>query len=208
MKKLPVLLLLLCVFSIRGTCQSDEVKQLLLDVEKLAQFKQILSDMKKGYEILSKGYNTIKDISHGNFDLHKIFLDGLMEVSPAVKRYKKVADIITMQLQLVKEYKSAYKRFKNNDRFAVAEIDYIGKVYKNLFDQSLKNLDALATVITANQLRMTDDERLHAIDNIYTEMQDKLVFLRHFNNNTSILAVQRGKERNDVDVMRKLYHIK
>ncbi len=38
----------------RATAQSNEVTQLLLNVEKLTQFKQILSDMKKGYQILSK----------------------------------------------------------------------------------------------------------------------------------------------------------
>ena len=207
MKKLAVLILLFGI-CLRGECQSDEAKQLLLNVEKLAQFKQILSDLKKGYDILSKGYNTIKDISQGNFDLHKVFLDGLMEVSPAVKKYKKVADIIRMQIQLVKEYKSAFNRFKNNTHFDIKEVDYIGKVSNNLFDASLKNLDALVTVITANQLRMTDDERLNSIDKIYDEMQDKLVFLRHFNNSTSILAVQRKREKNDVDVMRKLYDLK
>ena len=85
--------------------QTDEIAQLLLNVEKLAQFKQILSDMKKGYEILNGGYNTIKDLSQGNFSLHKTFLDALMEVSPTVKKYKRVADIINYQVILVKEYK-------------------------------------------------------------------------------------------------------
>ncbi|HUQ67577.1 MAG TPA: hypothetical protein VM101_15550, partial [Flavitalea sp.] len=50
--------------------QSDEAQQLLLNVEKLTQLKKILNDMYKGYKIVSKGYNTIKDISEGNFDLH------------------------------------------------------------------------------------------------------------------------------------------
>lgn len=207
MKRLIILFILFLSCG-NAFAQSNEAKQLLLNVEKLAQFKQILTDLKKGYDILSEGYNTIKDISQGNFDLHKVFLDGLMEVSPAVKKYKKVSDIIRMQLQLVKEYKGAFKRFKNNDLFNIKELDYLSRVYSNLFDQSLKNLDALVTVITANQLRMTDDERLKSIDKIYEDMQDKLVFLRHFNNNTTILAVQRGKERNDVDVMRKMYDLK
>jgi hypothetical protein len=207
MKKIAILLLLFG-FTVKGECQSQEAKQLLLDVEKFSQFKQILSDMKKGYDIVSKGYNTIKNISQGTFDLHKAFLDGLLEVSPLVKKYKKVADIVSMQIQLVKEYKSAFKKFQGSKLFYVKEIDYISKVYSNLFNASLKNIDALVTVITANQLRMTDDERLNRIDDIYNEMQDKLVFLRHFNTNTSILALQKGKEGNDVTVMRKLYDIK
>ena len=210
MKKLIIILeIVLFSFPVanKALAQTDEIAQLLLNVEKLAQFEQILSDMKKGYEILSGGYNTIKDLSQGNFSLHKTFLDALMEVSPAVKHYKRVADIISYQVILVKEYKSAFNRFKRDNNFNEQELAYLGRVYKNLFKQSLDNLDNLVTIITANQLRMSDDERLGAIDRIFADMQDKLLFLRHFNNNTTVLALQRAKEKNDAGTMRLIYGI-
>lgn len=140
----------------KATAQVNELAQLALNIEKLAQFRQILSDMKKGYEILTGGYNTIKNISKGNFELHKVFLDGLMEVSPAIRNYKRVADIIDYQVKLVREYKGAYGRFKETELLNSDEIEYIGKVYGNLFDLSVKNLDDLFTVITSNKLRMSD----------------------------------------------------
>lgn len=210
MKKL-IIILVFALFSLsmanKVMAQRDEIAQLLLNVEKLEQFKQILSDMKNGYEILSGGYNTIRDLSQGNFSLHKTFLDALMEVSPTVKKYKRVADIINYQVILVKEYKSAFARFKRDNNFNPEELDYLGRVYGNLFKQSLNNLDDLVTIITANQLRMSDDERLGAIDKIFADMQDKLLFLRHFNNNTTVLAVQRAKEKNDANTMRLIYGI-
>jgi hypothetical protein len=83
--------------------QSTETQQLLLNVEKLAQLKKILSNMKKGYEIVSSGYNTIKDIFKGNFNLHDAFLNALLQVSPTVRKYKRVADIIPCQSEIVKE---------------------------------------------------------------------------------------------------------
>ena len=189
----------------RASAQADEITQLILNIEKLAQFKQILSDMKKGYEILSGGYNTIKNISEGNFSLHKAFLDGLMEVSPTVRNYRRVADITNYQIILVKEYRKAYERFQQDNNFNADELAYLGRVYDNLFKESLRNLDELLTVITAGKARMSDDERLQAIDRIYADMQDKLTFLRHFNNNTTTLAVQRAKERNDAQAIRKIY---
>ncbi|NCI46670.1 TerB family tellurite resistance protein [Sediminibacterium soli] len=208
MKKLIIMISLsfLGIFpAFRAFAQADEIAQLILNIEKLAQFKQILSDMKKGYEILSGGYNTIKNISEGNFSLHKAFLDGLMEVSPAVRNYRRVADIINYQIILVKEYRKAYERFRQDNNFNADELAYLGRVYDNLFKESLRNLDELLTVITAGKARMSDDERLQAIDRIYADMQDKLMFLRHFNNNTTILAVQRAKERNDAQTIRKIY---
>lgn len=210
MKK--IIFCLIIVFSGMGavtkaSAQANEIQQLLLNVAKLAQFKQILEDLKKGYEIVHTGYTTIKNLSEGNYNLHKTFLDALWQVSPTVRKYKRIEDIFNYQIILVKEYKFAYSKFRKDDNFNLWEIEYIGNVYENLFDQSLNNLDNLATVITANKLRMSDDERLKAIDRIFAEMQDKLLFLRHFNNNTTIMAVQRAKEQNDVITLRNIYGI-
>ncbi|WP_348823350.1 TerB family tellurite resistance protein [Flavobacterium aestuarii] len=195
------------VFPFRVNAQAQEMQQLILNIEKLAQFRQILKDMKKGYEILNGGYNTVKNLSKGNFDLHKTFLDALMQVSPTVRKYRRVGDIINNQVLLVKEYKAALKRFRNSGNFNPDEIAYLERVYDNLFRLSLRNLDELTTVITANKLRMSDDERLAAIDKIYADMQDKLLFLRSFNNDNSILAQQRAKEQNDVNAMRKIHRL-
>lgn len=202
------LTIILVMFSNACFSQSDEAKQLLLNVEKLAQFKSILKNMKDGYQLLHKGYTAIKDISEGNFSIHKTFLDGLMEVSPTVKKYKRVADIINYQVRIVKEYKSAFRQFKENKRFTVTEIEYLGKVYANLFDQSVKNIDDLAMIITAGKLRMSDDERLQAIDKLYEEIVDQYSFLNEFNNSAAILAVQREKDQMDIDLMRKVHGLK
>ena len=205
MKSLLILLLLTAQISSNVLyAQSTEAQQLLLNVEKLAQLKKILSNMKKGYEIVSTGYNTIKDISQGNFNLHDAFLNALLQVSPTVRKYKRVADIISCQSQIVKEYRSAFNRFKSTNLFNSSEITYMEDVYKNLFNKSLQNLDELGMVLTAGKLRMSDDERIAAIDRIYKDISDKLVFLRSFNNEGSVLAVQRGREMVDTKLSEQL----
>lgn len=186
--------------------QSSEAQQLLLNAEKLTQLKSMLSDMKKGYTILSGGYNAIRDISKGNFSMHEIFLDGLMAVNPEIRKYHRVGDIISYQSMIVSEYKNAFNRFKREGNFSPEEINYLGKVYKQLFEQSVQNLDELATVITARKLRMSDDERLAAIDRIFADTEDKLQFLRSFNRGTSLLAIQRQREKANINSTKKLYH--
>ena len=188
--------------------QSQEAKQLLLNVEKLAQLKLMLSHMKTGYQILEKGYTSIKNISQGNFNLHRDFLDGLLQVSPAVKQYSKVADIIRVQLKLVKESKAALAEFRGTKQFTITEIEYLGNVYANLLKECLKTLDELAMVVTAGKLRMSDDERLQAIDKIYDEVMEQYTFLNEFNNGTAILSLQREKEKMDIDLMRKVHGLK
>lgn len=205
MKKCVVFLLLILFCPHFSKAQTEEAEQLLLDVQKLSQLKQMLANLKKGYEIVYMGYSTIKNISEGNFNLHQIFLDGLLQVSPAIRNYRKVADIISLQLRIVSEYKSAFKQFKENGKFTPDEIDYIGKVYSNLFDQSVNNLETLSMVVTSATLRMSDDERLKQIDGLYEDMVDKLSFLRHFNNQTFVLALQRTKDENQLKLTKKIY---
>lgn len=204
MKKL-IVILILCGINFQLKAQSEEVQQLLLNIEKLAQFKKILQNMYDGYKLLNKGYTAVKNISEGNFNLHKTFLDGLLEVSPAVKKYKRIADIINYQIRIAKEYKLAFNRFKEEKQFTADEIDYLGKVYSNLFNESLKSLDELAMVITSGKLRMSDDERFQAIDKIYLSVEEQYSFLKDFTNNTTLLSLQRKSEQAQIEMSRRLY---
>ncbi|WP_163397484.1 TerB family tellurite resistance protein [Flavobacterium fluviatile] len=210
MKKILILTILitLLMIPVKSMGQSAEIQQLILNIEKLSQFKKILSDMKKGYELLSGGYKTVKDMTEGNFSLHKTFLDALMQVSPAVRNYKRVAEIVEYQISIVKESRNGMNRFIKSGNFSGQEINYFEKVYGNLLNQSLRNLDELTMVITADKLRMSDDERLKAVDDIYEQMQDKLLFLRNFNTTSNVLALQRSKEKNDVYVSKSFQEFK
>jgi hypothetical protein len=187
--------------------QSEEVQQLLLNVEKLAQLKSLLSDMKAGYDIIHKGYGAVRDLSEGSFSLHNAFLSGLLEVSPAVRKYKRVADIIDCQRRIVSGYTGAYARFRREGNLTLGELEYLGSVYASLSRQSLRHLEELTLILTAGELRMSDAERLKAIDRIFKETEDKLLFLRHFNNQASLLGLQRDREQKEVDAMRDLHQI-
>jgi predicted transcriptional regulator len=109
---------------------------------------------------------------------------------------------------LMKESKNGLNRFVKSSNFSEKEISYFEKVYGNLLSQSLRNLDELTMVITADKLRMSDDERLQAVDDIYLQMQDKLLFLRNFNATSNVLALQRAKEAKDVYTSKELQELK
>jgi hypothetical protein len=183
----------------------QDMQQLLLDIDKLTQFKAILSDMQGGYTILTQGYGAVKDISQGNFNLHSAFLNSLMAVSPEVRKYGRIADIIANQASIVSEYKAAWKQASASGHFSAQELLYINGVFTSLLNQSVDNLTNLANVITAGNLRMSDAERLQAIDGIYSDTQNKLVFLRDFNNKVAILALQRQKEQNEFTNLKNLF---
>jgi len=204
MKKF-ILFIFLISLSFQSKAQAEEIQQLLLNLEKLAQFKKILQNMYDGFKLISNGYNAVKDISEGNFKLHKVFLDGLSEVSPAVKKYKRIADIIDYQLRIVNDSKKVLQQFKTDKQFSTIEINYLATVYDNLIRQTLKHVEELLLVITAGKLRMSDDERLAAIDRIFVSVESQYGFMHTFSNSTKLLSLQRKTEQDQIDRMRLLH---
>lgn len=187
--------------------QAQEMQQLILDIEKLTQMKSILSDMKTGYQIYQQGDGTISSLSKGNFDLHNIYLTGLMAVSPSVRNYGRIAEILTMEASLISEYKRESSLFQQSGTFTVSELSYMSDVYTRLVSETLDNIEELANIITANKLRMSDAERIKAIDRIYGTSSDKLQFLRSFNNQGVSLSLQRSKDAADTQTLKQLYGI-
>lgn len=206
-KCIGILLLMLVLACRQSQAQSiaQDLEQLELDYQKLAGLKSILKQMYTGYEVLDKGYGAVKGVSKGNFNLHEAFLDGLMTVSPTVRKYRRIQDIVSDQLELVSEYKMALNTFKQDSHFSPDEISYMTSVYNNLVSQSLNNLSELTTVMTDNKLRMSDHERLAAIDRIYATGHDQLTFLRKFNNDAEIVAIQRANIAGDKQTLKTLY---
>ena len=210
MKKVFLILIIavsLQSFSTPVMAQSTEAQQLVLNWEKLQELEKILDNMYIGYKILDKGYTTIKNISEGNYTLHQLFLDGLMAVNPSIRNYKRIPYIIDYQKLLLKEYQNAYNRFKNDPNFKPQEIEYLANVYNYLIQASVRNIDDLVMIITATKLRMSDDERMKAIDRIFYDMEGKLVFIRSFNSSTQLLAIQRARSMNDVRTIQHLYGV-
>ena len=97
---LSVVLLQFSSAGVKG--QAQEAAQLILNYEKLKQLEEILDNMYKGYAILSNGYNRIKNIAEGNYNLHQVFLDALFMINPSVRKYKRIPQIISYQELLLK----------------------------------------------------------------------------------------------------------
>lgn len=205
MKKTLVICLMAIAFHVPVKAQDQEIAQLLLNVEKLSQLRSILDNMYTGYTIITNGYNAVRDISQGNFSLHQTFLDGLMAVNPTVRQYRRVAEIIGQQQTILSEYSRAYNLFVSSGQFTTAEIDYISRIYSQLFTRSLQNLQELTMIITAGQVRMNDAERLKSIDRIHEDMGEKLSFLRGFNKQTTSLQNLRIHEMQNQEILKTIY---
>ncbi|WP_035455978.1 hypothetical protein [Algoriphagus terrigena] len=185
--------------------QSQEAAQLVLNFEKLNQLRQILKDMQRGYTVLEKGYSAVKDITEGNFRLHEAFLDGLLEVSPEVRKYHRLAGLIRLQERLVSDYHSGLRRLQFSGEFSGDEIAQQRARYTRIYRLSLRNLEELALILSAGSLRMGDFERLEAIDRLYGEMQGLLGFLGNLNRDIDVLIARRQERIKEQTRISTLY---
>jgi len=186
---------------------ADDIEQLELDVQKLAQLKAILTEMYREYELLHTGYERIKSLSEGTFDLHKAFLDGLLLVSPVVSGYPKVLDIVTKEADLMGDYQSAYGYFQRSGRFTPQELTSMALFYGNLVERSASDVEELTMLVTSGELRMSDGERLTAIDRVDGNVTGQLTLLHSFNDAAALQAAQRAQVEKDVGAVRGLYGV-
>jgi len=196
---------LLATIPCRAQSTADWIKMLMLDVQKLEELKGILQDMKKGYEILDKGYTEIRDLAQGRFNLHKAFLDALLAVSPSVRNYHRIGAILDDEYALVGEYRQAQQEARTGGVFTMQELGYFDGMYSTLYKRSLQSLDELTMVITDGELRMSDAQRLRSIDRVYVDISGQLRAVRRLRWEASLQMAQRQHEKNELNLLQSMY---
>jgi predicted transcriptional regulator YheO len=147
----------------------------------------------------------ISDWSKKQKELYAKYFDELWKVKNAISSYQAVRDIIKKQVQLVQEYAKAFNLSKQDKNFTVDELDYMQKVYTGILDESIKNIDQIQLVINAFATQMSDAKRLEIIHTAGDNIDQNITDLRQFNQQNITISLQRSKERNDIDVVKKLY---
>lgn len=178
-----------------------KIKYLL---QQIAANKVYIDYLEKGYKVAMNGLQVIDDVKHGDFKLHNNYFNSLLQVNPKVKALSKVAEIISMQAEIIKQVKSAGQHIRSSEQFTATEIEYMQNVFNRILDESKLVLDKLIEVISSGNVSMKDDERIEVIDSIYKDVQGQLSFSKSFTYEASMLAMQRMNEKVEVDVSRKL----
>jgi len=138
-------------------------------------------------------------------DLYGDYFNELWQVKDAIQYYHRIEEIVEKQVRIVSEYQSAYNLFKQDNHFSPEEIDYMGKVYTGIIDQSLKNLDQLFLVINSFTTQMADEKRMEIINNADEAMTENYNDIKAFNSENMMLSLQRSKDMNEVNVVKQLY---
>lgn len=183
--------------------QNKTQKKYLL--QQIAALQVYIGYVEKGYKVAKDGLNLIGDLKNGEFSLHKDYFSSLTAISPAVKNYGRIEEIISLQLKIVRNYHEVTTSVKGNSWFNGNESDYIGKVWNNLVNGCAADIDALISLTTPGELGLKENERLQRIDAVYASMQEKYAFNQKFSEDIKALALSREQETGETRSLQWLY---
>ena len=166
MKTLFILFMLMCLNS---PGQSVEMKQLMLNIEKLAAMKAQYQTMVNGYRTLENGYRQVSDLAKGNFLLHQDYLDGLLAVSPAVRQNGRIQSILQRHAKMVDHYHFTIQQLRTGSQLKANEFQQLKTSMQELIQVSSQSIDEMIDVLTPGKMRMNDEERISIINRLDCE---------------------------------------
>ena len=191
MKKLFLLLLGLLIYQQGIQAQAKQRKELLLQIAALQVY---IDYAKKGYSAVSKGLNFIGDVKKGEVNLHSDYFASLLKINPKVRNYYKAAEIVAMQVKIIKIYKRTYTDLKAADLFNGNELDYIERSFERLLENCSDTLQELLIITTDSKLELKDDQRIGRIDELHKTMLEDYNFCLSFSNEAKLLSLSKARE--------------
>lgn len=137
--------------------------------------------------------------------LYADYFDELQQVKSIIVYYHRVKDITATQLKIAREYRRAFGLFKQDNHFTASEIKYMEEVYAGILRKSIDNLDQIQIVVNAFNVSMTDAERINIINQAADQIDQHYGDLKLFNHQNQVLSLQRAKDAQEVDVVKRLY---
>lgn len=149
--------------------------------------------------------NEIRDWVQKQKKLYEDYFEELKKVKSAIANYKRVKDIIEMQVAMVNEYKGAWALFRQDKNFTSEELEYMLNIYTGMMGESIKNIDQLFMVVNAFATLMADAKRLEIINGVADNVQQQLLDMKEFNSQNKMLSLQRASEKGEIEYVRRLY---
>lgn len=199
-----VCLLIGISFCLRLVAQAQELQQLQLDLEKLAQFKLILSEMKSGYQGLVNGYNAVRDAGKSNFTLHQNYLNSLLLIRPELNTSPAIQRIISNQILLQSNCKTMLSSFKTSGVFSANELNEVASDCDGILSIASADFDLLNTVLTPAKMRMSDGERTTVINQVDQSMTNQIMRLKAINDEYNKTMMLRLQKKRDINMMKQL----
>lgn len=177
-------------------------------INQIAALQIYIGFAQKSYQISKQGITLIGDITKGELNLHRSHYSALKTVNPAIKKLSRVSEILTLQQQIVKTYKSLSKFLDESNLIDQEEKNFGKRTFNLILEDCSSIIDDLYSLTTNGDLIMTDDERLSRLNSLYNNMLSNYEFSQTFYLQVMMVLSDKSNSLIDSDFLRSLYTIK
>lgn len=149
-----------------------------------------------------------KVASAKNLALAKEWYDGLMQVSNAVKNYRRVQHIFERQTAIISLYSDYIQRFRQDPHLRPVQIAAMVKGYTTLIGESTDYLDDLTAIVSPLKGKMTDAERMELIDQLDDKVTHQYELVSYFTRRNIALSLRESSTARELDTLKKLYGVR
>jgi hypothetical protein len=183
------------------------IKAVDLKIQRLQNKTIWLQDAQKTLEnTLSKvKLEEIADWSEKQKEQYRTYYEELSKVKSVITYYKRVKEIMQKQVQLVEGYKVAWQKLSTDKHFTGKELDYMADVYSGILEESLRNIEQIGSLMSAFTTKMSDAKRLELINKAADQIEENYTDLIQFNNQNFSISLQRAKNQQEAEYIKKLY---
>lgn len=135
------------------------------------------------------------------------YFDELRKVKMLITYYQRIRDISQKQLLLVNEYGRVWRIISADRHFTAQEIEYMGKVYSGILNETVRNIEQLSLVVNSFKTQMSDAKRLEIINGVSDRVDMNYSDLKTFNAENGTLRLQRATSEAEIYHVKKLYGI-
>lgn len=185
------------------------IRAIDLEVQRMQNKTIWLQNAQKALENqLSKlKLNEISDWSQKQKDLYSGYYNELWQVKSVIAYYERIKDMTEKQAALVSQYNHAWGLLRSDKHFSANELKDIQSVYSGILQESVKNLDEILVVINSFKTQMSDAKRLELVKQAADRVDTNCSDLKQFNNQNYVLSIQRAKDADEVETLKRYYGI-
>jgi len=138
-----------------------------------------------------------KVFSEKNLQLAKTWYDGLLQVSSAVRTYRRVQSVFEKQGHIIQTYSTAIETLRQSPYVQPEQLSVMTGVYTKMLTESANTLQDLQTIVSPAMLKMTDAERMRFIDKLDVKISDQLGLINYYTQRNLVqlhLAEQKAQD--------------
>jgi hypothetical protein len=138
-----------------------------------------------------------KVFSEKNLQLAKTWYDGLLQVSSAVRSYRRVQSVFEKQGRIIQNYSTAIETLRQSPYVAPEQLSAMTTIYTKMLTESANTLSDLQTIVSPAMLKMTDADRMRFIDKLDAKITDQLGLINYFTQRNLVqmhLAEQKAQD--------------